>query len=553
MVRLTFLLVGLLLTLQSLAAAKLTATIDRNPVVVNESFLLTVVIEEDVNSNALDTSSLLADFIVGHTSVSSQTRMINFKTTRYTTWTTELVPKRAGRLTIPALEIKGQMTSPIQLVAVEASSGSDAIQKDIFVDAQVSSSEVYVQQQLTLTVKLHFAVELKRASLLEPEFDGATISAFGEDKDSEAIIDGRRYRIIERTYTISPQRSGQFVLNPPTFKGHVMKPSSRRNSFLSYAETKPVTVLADPIDITVKPVPADFQGTWLPSEILTIHQNWQPESSTFTVGEPVTREVTITAAGLSEEQLPKIEMTLPDGLKVYPDQAEMHTGLNNNRLVSQKTQKFAIVASKPGSYELPAISIPWWNTTTNKREVTTLPAQVITVAPNKEFAQQTTTEPVTQTKDAPAPATETKTVIVHKASWLQWLFLALWLLTCLAWFVSSRVNKNIPNKVNKSSNENVSAPHLQLVQACKTNDANSAISVLVPWFNEQEGTHVASLSELLANCNSNDLVIAITKLQKAQYGANPESWQGADLLSAVNNYESNKSNAGQHQGLALNP
>ena len=97
-----------------------------------------------------------------------------------------------------------------------------------------------------------------------------------------------------------------------------------------------------------------------------MHQEWQPEPAQFKVGEPITRTITLTAAGLSEEQLPEITMTMPQGLKVYPDQAELHTGLNNERLVSQKVVNFAIVASKAGEYQLPEITINWWNTITNK-------------------------------------------------------------------------------------------------------------------------------------------------------------------------------------------
>lgn len=553
MVRIISVLLGLLFSVQAAAVTKVTATIDRNPVVVNESFLLTVVADDDVASNALDTSALMADFIVGHTSVSSQTRMINFKTTRSTTWTTELVPKKTGKLTIPSLTIEGQNTAPISVVAVEANSREASSQKDIFVKASVSSNEVYVQQQLTLTVKLYFAVELKRASLLEPEFNGATISAFGDDKDSEDIIDGRPYRVIERTYTISPQKSGQFVLKPPTFKGHVMKPTTRRNSFLSYAETKPVTVLADPIDITVKPVPENFQGTWLPSEVLTIHQSWQPESPTFTVGEPVTREVTLTAAGLSEEQLPKIEMTLPEGLKLYPDQAEMHTGLNNNRLVSQKLQKFAIVASRPGTYELPEISIPWWNTRTNRKEVTTLPAQTIVVSPNEEFSQQTTKQQVEPTNtQSPSIQPEVKTVIVQQASWLQWLFLALWLLTGLAWLISARLNKK--TKMSKATPQTTVTDHQkQLIAACKNNDANNAVSLLTPWYNSLGGVKISSLNQLMADCRDEVLIAAVNELQQTQYSANPQPWQGNDLLKAVTAFNKQASQNATNSTLSLNP
>ena len=145
--------------------------------------------------------------------------------------------------------------------------------------------------------------------------------------------------MIERTYAISPQKSGELILKSPIFSGEIMKPSARRSNFLSFGESKPVSVIGEELPISVLPIPKAYQGTWLPSELLSLHQEWQPTPDSFIVGEPITRTITLTAAGLSEEQLPEINMVVPHGLKVYPDQAELHTAMNNNRLVSQKSKE----------------------------------------------------------------------------------------------------------------------------------------------------------------------------------------------------------------------
>ncbi len=552
MVKLVYSLVALfslLISPSSFAYMTVSATIDKNPVIANESFVLTVTADDDVNTNALDTTPLMQDFIVGRTSVSSQTSMINFKTSRTTIWTTVLIARKTGKLTIPSLSVENQQTQPIALTVLSSSDPNADRQQDLFITTEVSAKDVYVQQQLTLTVKLHFAAELKRGSLTEPTLEGANITQVGKDKEEETIINGRRYRVIERTYAISPQQSGDYILKSPVFSGEIMMPSSRRNSFLSFGETKPVSVIGDEIPLTIRPIPANYQGVWLPSELLTIHQEWQPEPTKFTVGEPITRTITLTAAGLSEEQLPEITMEMPAGLKVYPDQAELHTGMNNGRLVSQKVGNFAIVANKPGTYQLPEITIPWWNTVTNKIQHAVIPAQTITVLANKEQKNEPPVAPIQQ--QAPTQG-ESKTVIVEQASWLQWLFLALWLLTSAAWLATALLKGRSKRNTGKA-NEKINDSYLALLAACKKNDAQQVLRLLVPWFNSLSGTQVSNIAQIIQCCQQPALSDAIDDLQQSCYGKQTQIWHGKALLDAILQMNKHHSTSSATPQFALNP
>jgi len=542
-------LLGLLLT-HSVMALQITATVDKNPVIANESFILEVVADDDVNTNALDTSVLMKDFIVGRTSVSSQTNMINFKTTRTTRWSTVLIARKPGTYVIPALTVEGTKSAPITLEVLSASDSSMGRQQDIFITTDVSAKEVYVQQQLTLTVKLHFAAELKRGSLSEPILENANISQIGKDQETDSIINGRRFRVIERTYAISPQQSGDLILKPPVFSGEIMVQSRRHSNFLSFGETKPVSVVGDEIPLTVRPIPASYQGQWLPSELLTLHQEWQPEKSAFKVGEPITRTITLTAAGLSEEQLPSLQMSMPPGLKIYPDQAELHTGINSTRLVSQKVQNFAIVASRPGTYQLPEMTIPWWNTVTNKYQQAIIPGEEIVIQAGAEASQTGLVPPPSIGQSLqPAPAT----VIVKETSWLQWLFLALWLLTSLAWMLSAYRNK-APSAKQRRESRPVNDAYLALMSACKQHQGEQALSLLVPWANGLAFTQkVNTLDDALRQISDEAFSLAVNKLQRSYYGKSTQEWQGNELLVAIQGINKSQNAAATAEGISLNP
>jgi hypothetical protein len=442
-----------------------------------------------------------------------------------------------------------------QAIAVKVLAENDPLadkQQDLFITSEVSAKEVYVQQQLTLTVKLHFATELKRGSLTEPSLAGASITQIGKDKEDDTIINGRRYRVIERVYAISPKNSGELILKSPVFSGEILVPSTRRNNMFSFSETKPVSVIGEDISLTIRPIPESFQGTWLPSDLLAIHQNWQPAVTTFKVGEPITRTITLTAASLSEEQLPVLEMAVPKGLKVYPDQAQLHTGMNSGRLVSQKVRNFAIVASKPGDYQLPEISIPWWNTVTNRYQVATIPAQKITVLPNSDLEFEPTIAATTQVKEN-IPA---KTIIVKQASWLQWFFLALWLLTTLAWFISAKLKK--PAKVqNLSVNNNSTNAYSTLLAACKQNNGLLVIPLILPWLNSlhlSAGRAISSShDDALLVLSHDDFTQEIANLQQCYYGKEQHQWQSKLLISLIQTINKQGFDKDESILLPLNP
>lgn len=542
------------LSFHSYALTSVSASVDKNPVMINESLILTVTADDDIDRNALDTSALLTDFIVGRTSVNSQTSMVNFNTTRTTTWNTVLIPRQSGEIVIPRFEIDGVKTQAIKLNVLAADKSVTSAQQDLFITTQVSATELYVQQQITLTVKLHFAAELKRGSLTEPTLTGANILQIGKDKESENIINGKRYRIIERIYAISPQKSGDVILKSPIFSGEIMMPSTRRSNFLSFADTKPVSVIGDDIALTIKAIPAEITGAWLPSELLALHQEWQPEPSKFKVGEPITRTITLTAAGLSEEQLPEITMEVPQGLKVYPDQPELHTGLNNERLVSQKVINFAIVASQAGEYQLPEITIPWWNTVTNKAELAKIPGQKISVLPNTDIIPVTTQQPPSVNLENPTAPKVIEKIVIQSDNFLQWLFLGLWLLTLLAWFISAkRATRSV--KTTKVSDPKVNNAYLALLAACKKNNGELALANLLPWAQSQSSNNelLTTLDSIHSHYKDTALSNAIIELQKSYYGKNPSQWSGNNLIDAIQNLNKQNNVKLDNTELSLNP
>jgi hypothetical protein len=376
--RIVFLLTLLLSTAAYADVNSLEATIDRNPVMLDEAIRLTVTADGSADRDAFDSSPLLKDFVVGRTSVSSQTSIVNFDTKRTTVWTTTLFPRKEGTFTIPSLTIEGKSTQPIQVKVIPVQEQSN-VARDYFVTTDIDVKEAYLNQQLLYTVKLFLSSNIERGSLQAPEMQNAEITQLGEDKQYTDIVNGRRYQIIERQFAVVPQASGEFTLRGPIFTGEVMAANTNQR-FGFFNRTQQINRVGPDITVNIKPIPQGIDYPWLPSEMVRVDEEW-PQGDSFVAGEPVTRIVTLTALGVVEEQLPDIPEFYPPNFKLYPDQSNTTTVEKDQSLISQRQTSLAIIPTQPGNFVLPEITIPWFNTLTQQTEYATIPARSITVTP----------------------------------------------------------------------------------------------------------------------------------------------------------------------------
>lgn len=373
------LIISLLVSFNAWSFDKLTAKVDKNPAMLDESITLTVEANASLPREAFDTSVLEKDFKVVRTSVSNQMRKINLQESVSTTWTTILFPRTTGRLTIPSIKIYSIQSEPIDVLVVPVSQASSQT-RNIFMTTSVLPETGYVQQQLTYQVRLYLAVELERGSLQVPTVDNVIMQQMGEDIESTAIQNGKRYRVIERNFSIIAQESGSLTLPSPIFEGSIR--TRNRGSFGGlFNPSKPVNQIGPEVNIDILPIPSGYTDNWLPSEFVQINETWSDDISNFTVGEPITRTITLSAIGVDDSVLPSIDKRLPPSITAYPEQPQLTTVNKDNTLIAQKVLSMALVPSREGTFVLPEIRVPWFNTLTKTTEYAVIAAQSINVQP----------------------------------------------------------------------------------------------------------------------------------------------------------------------------
>jgi hypothetical protein len=551
----------LLVSVNSYAIDTLTASVDRNPVMERESFILKIQADDSVNTNDLDLSSLYSSgFIVGRIATGSQTQIINGDFSKSTTWSIVLTAKGAGDYTIPAFSLKGKRSNPITIKVIKSTQSDSTRDQKLFVKNEITQTDIYVQQTIKLTTKLFISpqVELQSGSLSEPVLEGAFIQQQGKDKDMSEIVNGIRYRVIERVYTITPQASGDFTIKSPSFTGDIVTVSNNRSRFSAFKQSRPVTKFGEDFNLTVKPIPPDYSGAWLPSTVVQLNEEWQPDKDTFKVGEAITRTITLTAVDVNEEQLPDIAIAYPDSVKVYPDQAETASAVRRSSLVSQKTMSEAIIPNQAGKIELPEIKVSWFNTIMKRQQTATLPARVITVLPadNKtanmpsvnalqngtSSAVQGENEPQVENDNSANTASLTQVnMLVLWSGWLVALVLAIIVAVLLMKLKQrSKTNMNLGNasagfaSAGSAQNNSAQAFNIKELKAsCIANQPNQAYQLLSQWLSIQY-PGLATIEDIKEHLNAS-LQREINLLLATKYAtqSNSTTWQGAGLWQAI--------------------
>ena len=515
------------------------ASVDKNPVMVDESFILSVVANGELDRDAFDSSFLMKDFVVGRTSVSSQTKMVNFDTTKSITWSTVLIPKTKGRFTIPSFDLQGNKTQPINIMVIPVSASSAAKGRDLFITTEVDVEQAYLQQQLHYKVKLHLGKDLQRGTLASPTLENADIRQIGKDKEYNELVDGKRYRIIERSFAILPHPSGTFTIDGPLFEGELIDNS--RQSFGFFNRSKVVNRVGPSQTVTIKPIPSGYTEHWLPSELVQINDEWQPGENGFIAGEPVTRTITLTALGVVEEQLPELPSLYPTSVKTYPDKAETATLEKDNTLIAQRKESIAIIPNKEGELIIPAVKVPWFNTITQKTEFAVLPAKTLQITPAIEQTPvdipiPTLIESNANTEEAPQTTSLTSNNLIptHTTFW-QWVcigLLVIWGITLLFWWVHVRrlsTHSKPPSTSVTRTSESEQKRWKNLEKALGKNDNLVTQKYLALWLACITQNKKASLTQSMIVLKDPELDQSVNELLASRYSSNQTNWNSTSL------------------------
>ncbi len=575
-------IVKLLLSLNLLfvansAIAGVKASVNQSVVFQGDPVTLTIQSDQN-NKEQPDLGPLLNSFDLKGTSTSSQINIINGNRSFKKIWTIELQPKLTGEVEIPAINIGGDKTEPLSLTVNNLPPEVTAeTSKHIFIESSVDieGGETYVQQQIPYTVKLFYDSAMQTGEVFSPQIENANIRALGNDKKYQVVRAGKKYMVVEKRFVISPEKSGILHIPPTTVKGRIAlsggdsqqlrqrtddtdmlnqffngfkndpffsSPFDEFFSKRSIGPTRPFSVNSETMDVNVLPVPDSFKGTsWLPAEDVVMTDSWSTEPPELKVGEPVSRKLVLQVKGLASSQIPEIKIPRPDGMKVYPEQAQTETPNDGNTIYGIQHIDISYIPNKQGKVTIPEIKVDWWDVKNKKKQTFTLPEWNLTVAEGAPGSSIPTLEdePVS---DIISVAEKSSIEPLHvNPGYLGWkilvaISLLLIALLVLVYWLRKRIKKS---PILKEHNKQImpelvdfEALRASLLQACKNNDKHMAARLLLKLAKTQwNDPSVQNLGVLAARLNHGSMVIK--ELDKQLYAAETGDWDGGKLHNLV--------------------
>jgi hypothetical protein len=545
---------------------ELTATVDRQTVSIDETLTLRVRYTGQTRSGQPDFSLLEEHFDIINRQQSNQISTINGVVSAFTEWTLTIAPKRKGKLLIPSFKYNGNFSDAIEITVTEAAAHPDQL-KNVFVETDVSQEEIYVQQQLILTYRLYTTRSIDSMDAEPLSIDGVRIEELPQTR-YQRRINGVNYGVLEVPYALIPQQSQDFTIPRLRWTLRVVTaPTQRGFGFGSGRyEIKRLTTQRE--DVQVKPIPSSYpsDATWLPAQKVELSEEWSDSPSEFRVGEPLTRTITLRAQGLTAAQLPPLPIDQSNNVfKLYPDQPSQETLTDATGVTGIRKETMAVVPTKAGEATLPAITVDWWDTSTNRQRTATLPERTVFVEGGKGTTQAPTATPQTpENQSVPAPqpdAGETLSAAgTTESNALFWQLLSTVLaILCLIllglwWRARQRSRIPLDSSGNNSAGQAQSvAPEKQAFKALQQPAVQADLprlrQALLHWGSSRwPDNRPRSLHELAARLGDNGIAEQLNALDAALFGGKPGAVDGKTLVDAIGEWRKHRSNSGRNAG-----
>ncbi len=537
------------------AYGSLVASVDRTIISDQDSIILTVRASDEAFNTKPDFSAIEADFeIISNSSRSNSSfTIINGKTSAVSYKDHELIlrPKRIGTLMIPPIPAGNVFSQPISILVQQRTPAQRAqMDRFVFFETDVDTTETYVQEQVLYAVKLFYTGDVSgdfSQALVLPD---AVVETLETEKRYESIHKGRRYYVLEKRYAIFPQRSGVLTIPRARFRGTLGRGGN-------FSARQTVHAMSDAPTINVKTIPESFSGdTWIPTRALDVTASWSEAPPTFRVGEPVNRKLTISATGLPASLLPLMEAMTIENAKVYADPPVTENRVGTDGITALQVTTFGIVPTREGRITLPEIRILWWNTQTDREEAAVIPAASYPVLP--PLVDSVTT------LGGAAPIGYPGGEIIREAipPYWQWAAIALallWLFSTWRWFSAGRQLSALTSAHNNHQDMVVfddpdeAREYKALKDACASNQPEVAHRQLFLWAraNSPGITSIADLVKLHP-----DLAAEINDLEARLYSKEASTdWRGARLVELLNGLRSGGEKPHRRRSLqaSLNP
>ncbi len=528
------LIILLILISYSLEAA-VSLEVFPNPVQMGQTVTLTLTEVGTTNASTPLLTPLEADFEIVGTAKSSNYSIINGQASSSNQWTIVLMPKTAGKLVIPSIQLGNEKTTPQSIEVLGANTANKSendevgfnTDRDLMLLTEVSNSKPFLNEEVMYTVKFYKKVDLLDAAYEHPTINDALLIPLGHGRRYYETKGSQVYTVEEQKYAIFPEKSGLLTINAPQLQALVFRQRPEKIRVTTHNTT-----------LNAQAIPANYQGTnWIPARGLQLSEFYDKTVNKLSEGATLVRTITLRTSGLPAELLPDINFEKNQNFSVYQEKTILKNQLKNNAILGTKTFKLTYLLNKSGNIEIPAVELSWFNTQSKQQETATLPMRSIVV---EGTVSQENTKPIVSVE--PVELKDSKNIIDIKdrskplnqtvqSNWgyfvLALVFAFLWLITILLWWKWPHLFSKRKGKIQKEL----------LREACLNNQPQLAKKALIAWAKAVwPDETILDLADIMRLIDDGVFKGEIKGLIDAIYQQKPKPWQGHDLWKSFKAY-----------------
>jgi len=386
--------IGLWMPVQAAADISVSITLERETATLSDAVRVVVGISGARRCDAPPVIEGLKPFRVAQGGSSSRVEIVNGRMTSGIDYTYYLSATRPGKFEIgPArVQIDGRtfQSNTVGLTIVKQDAHTSPARGPIFLSASVSANSAFVEEQVLYTLKLYLRTRVSNISLELPEQDHLRFQQLGKPKEYQGVLEGTPYQIVEVRYALMGIREGDYQIPPAqmemtAYSGRQSERGSFDHPFFTdpfFNRRRPVRVSSEPLRLRISALPregrpSDFSG--LVGSFTIISRLLPPK---IRAGESATLTVRVSGRG-NGHRIPDLKLPVLDHLKVYADEPVFAAGHDQEGLTGAKTMKWAIVPELPGDYEIPPLSISFFDPKERAYRVIKSAVHALAVIPGK--------------------------------------------------------------------------------------------------------------------------------------------------------------------------
>ncbi|QRN99830.1 protein BatD [Archangium violaceum] len=273
---------------------------------------------------------------------------------------------------------------------------------DLFLRATLDKKQVYVGEQVTLSLYIYSRVDLSSVDAVTmPKLEGF----WSEDVESptqlsgeQRIVNGVPYRTyLLRRRAIFPVKSGTLSITAAE--------ADITTGFLFAGHR--VHRVSNALDVEVKPLPPGAPKGMSGANVGDWKLSLDVSQTKVELGQPVTVKIILEGSGNVKNVTPP-RLEAPAALKVYEPKTSDKVVPNKWRIQGSRVQEYLVMPQRTGSFTLPALEFPYFDPKTGRYAVSRTEPVELTVEPGAGGVASAPAASPTQLADA---ASEQKNVL----------------------------------------------------------------------------------------------------------------------------------------------